>query len=454
MADDESIYGQKKLKRISENLSLPSWWVESVCVEYFDCRRYAEGGELWTFDFGKVGANDIKEIPEKKVVIPNYFLLQNIRPRDLAARTAMMMVGLPAVPLDQADLIPEGLVNNTGFPMLGNSINVWDHKLGFSERVVVLDDGVFYQWKISQFYPIPGKHFGWWKSELFDLMPLFTINQKLQDYRNSGELKKPNKELVARISRDYQALEEIRKPLREKILEYHNSKKTNYDVVDAVVPEPPMLSIFESVKLVNNPASTAATQSNIGYFVKTHMEPLFLRSAIRNYQQAKVARAKRDKSPDDQACLLDEMEHSAMCMIAATSCLESYINFIIATYLPEESKVFDDSTSHRQKWLWVPAALNLPKRFNPGEVPFSDFSNVVKWRNNAIHHVAEYTRARDQRSHTYNQFNVENAETALKTVKQMVTFLSQGSAIPLPRWLSTDVGSAEFWDEVSSFLKQ
>src|SRR5438093_5011367 len=101
---------------------------------------------------------------------------------------------------------------------------------------------------------------------------------------------------------------------------------------------------------------------------------LFFRSAIRNLKRARTPRNKLLKSPDDEEALLDEIEYSAMCIIASTNCLESYINYIIMKYLEKESKVFDDTISHRQKWLWVPLVLNLPYKFKVDESPFSDFS--------------------------------------------------------------------------------
>jgi len=428
------VYGIERVTKIAESLSLPYWWVESVIVEYFDCRRYAENGELWTFDFNKFDEKLIDTILDKKVIIPHYYLVQNVRPEDLAKRTLIAMIGLPYVPLDEADLIPEGLVNKTCFPSpVRNDISVYDQKLDFNQTAIVYDNGIFYQCKIAEFYEIPSKHYGWWKSDLFDLGELFDINRKLQDYRNSGVLKKPTPQVIDEIQKDYEKLEEIREKLRWKILEYHDKKKLDYDPTDVDVPKPPMLSYFEAVKLTKD-----------GYMVKTHMEPLFLRSAIRNLQRARTARQKRDTNPDDYEALLDEIEYSAMCIISATNCLETYINYVISKYLPEESKVFDDTAAHRQKWLWVSAALNLPNRFKPNEPPFSDFSNLVKWRNNAIHHIPEYRRARGTVSHTFNQFNMENAELAVRIVKEMVTKLSENSPIPLPVWIKTDMGSAEY----------
>lgn len=436
------MYARERIQEIANRLNLPIWWVESVIVEYFNCRRYAEEEEIWTFDFSKFDKKLEDTILDKKVVIPQYFLMQNIRPADLAQRSLVGLIGLPFITLEDANLMPEGLANKTCFPSpVHNDISVYDPKLDFYFTAIVYDQGIFYQWKIAEFYPIPEKHYGWYKSPLFDTEELFHINRRLQDYRNSPLLKNPTAEFRRAIEEDYDKLEIEREKIRKKILEYHNKKKTDYDPEDAIVPDPPSLSLFESVKL---------TQT--GYMVKTHMEPLFLRSAIRNLQQAKKARKNRNENPKNFEPPLDEIEYSAMCIISATNCLESYINYVISKYLPEESKIFDDTSSHRQKWLWIPTAMNLPKKFKPTEPPFSDFSNLVRWRNNVIHHIPEYTRARGTISHTVNQFNVENAELSVKTVKEMITFLSEGSIIPLPRWIKTDMGSAEYWDEVSGYL--
>lgn len=437
------MHHRERLHEMAVKLNLPIWWVESVVVEYFDCRRYAEGGEIWDFDFSKFDEELEKTILDKKVVIPHYYLLQNIRPKDLSQRSLLGLIGLPFVTLEDANLIPEGLANNTCFPSpVRNDISVYDPKLDFYSTAIVYDNGVFYQWRIAEFYPIPDKHYGWYKSTLFDTQELFRINRRLQDYRNSPLVKNPTPEFRRNIEEDYKKLEAERDRTRKIVLEYHNEKKLDYNPDDANVPEPPSLSLFESVKLTPN-----------GYMIKTHMEPLFLRSAIRNLQRAREARKKIDESPNNFEPRLDEIEYSAMCIISATNCLESYINYLISKHLPEEAKIFDDTSSHRQKWLWIASAMNLPKKFKPTEPPFSNFSNLVKWRNNVIHHIAEYTRARGPISHTINQFNVENAELAVKTVKEMICFLSEGSNIPLPIWIQTGMGDADYWNEVRNHLR-
>jgi hypothetical protein len=227
----QRVYGLDKVSEISNKLSLPSWWIESVLVEHFDCRRFAEDGELWTFDFTRITDKNLDDISRIKVVIPHYFLLQNVRPQDIARRMTLLMVGVPVIPLDEADLIPEGLVNNTAFPSpMRNDISVWDPKLAFHQTAIVYDGGIFYQWRVAEMDKILGSNSGWFKSDLFELKDLYYIYQKLQAYRNSGELKNPNSKLRESIANDYQKLELVRQPLRRKILEYHAEHKDNYDI--------------------------------------------------------------------------------------------------------------------------------------------------------------------------------------------------------------------------------
>lgn len=262
------VYGHNRIKEISENLCLPSWWVQSVIVEYFDCRRYAENNELWLFDFNILKNEDIELIPEKKVVVPEFCLIQNIRPKDFSQRLILLNTGLPIIPLDEANLIPEGIANDSAFPSpIRNDISIWDPKLGFDIYAIVRKNDIFYQWIIAEPYNVPGKHYRWYKSELTDLTELFNINEKLRTYRSSAKLTNPSAELVNEISQDYQILEEIRAPIREKILEYHHKHEGNYDKSLAKVPEVPMLSIFEAIRPVKNENSGKATKE--GYFIKT-----------------------------------------------------------------------------------------------------------------------------------------------------------------------------------------
>lgn len=422
------IHGEERIKNISIRLELPTWWIQSVVIEYLPCRRFAENGKLWVFDFTIFPDKLISTIRKHQhVVIPQYILFQNIRPRDLAYRAPKLITGESKVLLDNIDLIPEGIVNRSTFPFSGNPIDSWDPKLGFNEYAVVFDNGYFYQWKIAQLYNIDNKS-TWYKSDLFNLLPLWKVYEKL-----TACLDNPTFEFKEKIEKLYVELEKARKPLRQKIWDYHIQHKVDHDTKRANVSEPPLASFFDYIRVTGS-----------GYETESHMEPLFYRAAIRNYSMAAEARKKQKDPESKNEAIIDEIEYSAMCIISATSCLESYINYVIQKYLPEESSIFDETSSHRQKWLWVPAALDLPSKFHATLPPYKLFSDLVQWRNKAIHHTPQFTKVKIHKSssykgsvsHTYSIFNVENAKVALDAVRKMISKLSEGGKIPLPKWFT------------------
>ena len=132
-----------------------------------------------------------------------------------------------------------------------------------------------YQWTVSETLKLEGKNHHWYKSDICKLDHLYNINQEIQEFRNSPLLKKPTSEFISQVSDVYDKLEAERSKIRRKILEYHDKKKTNFDPKDADVPGPPILSHFEAIKPTKE-----------GYYVKTHMEPLFFRTAIRHKERS------------------------------------------------------------------------------------------------------------------------------------------------------------------------
>lgn len=425
------IYGEERIRKISKKLDLPLWWIKSLAIEYLPCRRFAEGGNLWIFDFEIFDESLIDQIKLKRVVIPQYTLFQNIDPTDLAYRAPKLIAGESMLPLDNIDLIPEGIVNKTVFPFGGKTIDSWDPKLGFNQYAVVFDNGYFYQWKIAELYII-NERSTWWKSEKFNLIPLWKVYEQLINCLNE-DLENSNPELIANIMKLYDKLEKAREPLRLKIWNYHKQNRIRYNIAKGNVSEPPLASFFDSIRVTNS-----------GYEIESHLEPLFYRAAIRNYSMAEEARKQQNDPETKYEAIIDEIEYSAMCIISDTSCLESYINYIIEKYLPEESKIFDRTSTHRQKWLWVPAALNMPFRFSVTMPPYKLFSDLVQWRNNAIHHIPKFTKVKKYKSksykgnvsYTYSLFNLEHARLAVDVVKKMISKLSEGGKIPLPRWFT------------------
>jgi hypothetical protein len=419
--------GENVIETISRRSNLPYWWVESVAVEYFDCREYLVDGDFWSFDFNLLKEEDIRQIAQKKVVIGAYTLFQNIRSEDLKTRVMLALVGAPIMPLS-AEIIPEGQVADHYVPWQLNSIDAWDPKLGFSNHAQVLDEGRFYQWKISEFYAIPGSHRGWFKSEFLDLEPLKQINEAIYDLRDKA---KPNGSGPSRITRatvgeEYAQLEKARSILREKILQYHLSKKA-----DKVLPHnpPPVVTYLDSLEFIGGE-----------YLVRSHVEPLFYRRAIRSLDETRRIVQDRVKGKPDAISFVDEIELSAACIVFAALCMETYINLVGEEYCQSIWKDIFARGNLQTKWLLIPFTLGSMDCFDAHDKPYSDFLQVLGWRNRIVHYEHRFKKTqpvmgKKQASQIYSVCNLKNAEIALQTTKAMIERLSEKTRVPLPAWL-------------------
>jgi hypothetical protein len=428
-------YG-RQINKLVSRFGLPTWWVQFVIVEYFPCRKFLENESLWNFDFGMLDDRLITTLPQKHVVIPEYHIVHNIRPEDFRQRLLLTAYGgSPVAEMDEKDIYPEGILNNTCFPVLGNSIDMWDPKLNFNTVAIVLDDGSFYQWKIAQLYNING-HSSWFKSELFDLLPLFDIYQKIIEYNKSDILKNPTKTQRERVQLLYEELEESRKPLREKIWEYHNNIKNIKTYCKVAPSKMPRFTILDSFRFNDG-----------GYQIYSPIEPLFYRAAHRNCKLAKMARDEVIKTREDNA-IFKEVEYSLMTIISATSCLESYINMITEKYptRPDYRKLKD----HKKQWLLINKQLNPKYPFDENQQPFSDFARIVDLRNDALHYTPEFKPPIDDLTPLYDSYRYENAELAVNTTDAMIRHLSMDSQIPIPKWLVRFRGAFGYWDDAFS----
>jgi hypothetical protein len=125
-------------------------------------------------------------------------------------------------------------------------------------------------------------------------------------------------------------------------------------------------------------------------------------------------------------------------------CLEAYINFVAKDFCADEWLKINASRI-RRKWIMVAQALGSKDCFQLDYPPYSDFKEVVDWRNQIVHYEhlfkkPELVHGRESASAIYSICNLENAQTAVKTVESMIRQLSKKTRIPLPSWLerSTD----------------
>ncbi|MFL6432115.1 MAG: hypothetical protein ACJ71O_00085 [Nitrososphaeraceae archaeon] len=375
-------------------------------------------------------------MPEKHVVIPEYYIVQNIRPDDYRQRLLLTAFGSsPVAEMDEKDLYPDGILNDSCFPVLGNSIDIWDPKLNFHTHAVILDNGSLYQWKIAEIYNI-SEASSWFKSTLFDLVSLFNIYQKIIQYNKPDILKNPTQEQREKVQSYYEELEEVREPLRQKIWDYHieikNSKRDNKNAPSPI----PRFTILDSFRFDNG-----------GYQIYSPIESLFYRAALRNCKLAKVARDEVIKNREDNS-ILKEIEYSLMTIISAACCLESYINMIIQKY---PNTPYTSNLGNRQRWKVVGNFLNNREQFIDDKPPLSDFAKIVKLRNDAVHYTRKFKPPTGDLTPLYNSYRYENAEMALKTINSMIEHLCENSNILLPRWLLKFRGQFGYWDD--AFLR-
>lgn len=117
----------------------------------------------------------------------------------------------PVAEMDEKDIYPNGILNESCFLVSGNSIDVWDRKLNFHTHAVVLDNGSLYQWKIAEVYNI-NETSSWFKSPLFDLVPLFKIYEKMIQYNKQHILKNPTLGQRKKVQLFYDELEQAIPP--------------------------------------------------------------------------------------------------------------------------------------------------------------------------------------------------------------------------------------------------
>lgn len=425
------VRGLSRIKEIADRLRLPEWWVQSVIIEYFPCREYLVGKDAWHFNFDIVREESIENITSKKVIVSGEItLFHNIRQEDFGPRIMSALVGEPMVPY-QAEVVPEGLVNEYHVVFSLNPIDAWDPKLAFNDRAIIFDDGRFYQWAIAEFYPIEGKHYGWWKSRLFDLEELRIINEQIQEIRNAWahgvlkDLQGPRDQLHEL----YDKLEQAREPIRQKILEYHNSKKAQYAKAEPSDYLPSLATLFDSVSV-----------SEGQYKVRTYLEPLLYRAALRQLKLAKEAYEKRKTSTRPSTIIPDEIEASAVSIVCSHACAEAYINSV----LEDHCKTYTKTMSRMNivgKWFFTPYLLGSGDCFNPKTPPFSDFLQLNGWRNDIAHFrhmwrdVSRVEGITGKAGKSFAICNSINAQRAVDTVQSMIRCLSSKTRVPEPRWL-------------------
>lgn len=210
---------------VSSHFELPYWWVESIAIEYLNCREFASSDEIWTFNFDLISKEDlINAVKTEKIVISSPIIQYPSLGANLLKNLKNYFLGLDDV---TEGFIIEGNISKDNFPDKVEFLDFWDPKLSFSEYFQVYDDGKFWQWKIAESTPIKGKSYNHWVSSLIDLAPINDMDIKLIKIRNKRiEPGKPgNAEFKLEVENFYEELKKVRTEIISQLWEIHQKNK-------------------------------------------------------------------------------------------------------------------------------------------------------------------------------------------------------------------------------------
>lgn len=126
------------ISEASEILGINTWWVESIAIEYLDCRELCVGDSLWRFNFDRLDLKELVEVVKKNRLVMRGCLLHNVLPEVAIVRMMRGMVGAPSVnPGFGADVVPEGPVSESWFASPDNPIATSPTRNSHSQRAGV-----------------------------------------------------------------------------------------------------------------------------------------------------------------------------------------------------------------------------------------------------------------------------------------------------------------------------
>lgn len=215
---------------VSSEFKLPYWWVESVAIEYLNCREFAVRDEIWTFNFDLISKKDLTHALEtKKVVVSSPIThYSQLNRGGLLKSFKNYFLGLDG---DTDGFIIEGPVSPESFPGEVEFLDFWDPKLSFSEHFQVQDDGKFWQWKIADSIIVEGTPYSKWTSKEVDLAPINDMDAKLRSLRDNMVIpgKHGHGEFKLKVAGYYQELQDVRAEIISKLWEIHEERRLHWD---------------------------------------------------------------------------------------------------------------------------------------------------------------------------------------------------------------------------------
>ncbi|HTX60972.1 MAG TPA: hypothetical protein VMC48_01565 [Methanobacterium sp.] len=217
----------KNIFVVSSRLGLPYWWVESVAIEYLECREFAGGDEIWTFNFELVSETELVKAAESERVVVSGPLIHYPQFDRKSMLKSLEKYFMGREDDDAGEHIVEGLCSKDDFPEGVEFLEFWDPKISFSEYFQVYDEGNFWQWKVAELIPIKGETYGKWTSSEIDLTIINNMDLKLGEIRNN--IIKPGEyghsEFKHKVEDFYGQLDKIRADILSKLWKIHQKRK-------------------------------------------------------------------------------------------------------------------------------------------------------------------------------------------------------------------------------------
>lgn len=416
------------IEEASERLAVDPWWAESVAIEYLDCRELCVGEQLWRFDFERLSVDEVIAAVEKHRLVMRGCLAHNVLPEVVIQRAMRSLVGAPSLnPGYGGDVVPDGLVSETWFAMPDNPIEAEDPKLTETlGRCQVWDNGRLWQWYFGKDGPE-----GFRESDVVDLTAFAHI-QSLRKQAQALRCEPGSAGYGAYLDATrtlYRVAEDVRAPIRERLLQMHADRKKTANDAAIVNGPPPRLTYFERFRVRNHEYETC--------FVA---EPMFYRSCLRHVQRAREL----STGHDGVGNLLDVYEERAGAIIMASACLEAYVNGV----LREKHEDLFGSTERLpfpDKWHLALALSGKAELWRPGEQPFQTLNDVHGSRNELMHHKGTYSRVCRDKNRVRTRTESVTLDGQLvdglpSRLKELVTLLASAAGTDRPEWLDSASG--------------
>jgi hypothetical protein len=415
---------------------IPSWWKEAIAIEYLPCRDFKKGTRLAEINFALLSEEQINQAISSHKVVSYGQIIQNV---DLATFRNRMLMSLfspivrPIVNNDAQAIIPNGIVSKHHFPFLGNPINVCDPIENFNSHIQVLDNGVLYQWEIARFEGVEGRHYGRWVSDFVDLSEFDTTNDEFQELMLlKSETDSPIEFYASKAEQYIEKLKSFRHKAFTELLNVHeNFKRRDTASRSKVVAyKPPLLSHFETIKIIDGDIYTAC-----------FIAPIFYRAAIRHCcNSQEIAR----KNHSNQPHVLDEIyEERAQSIIMAVACLEAIANEIGGMKHKEIWGTLEKLTlSEKLKFIHL---FSTPSSvFDTSKHPFQFVSKMVTARNEMIHFKNDFSKCKVLNGLAVSRMEVtldsELIEKLPKVLADSIKEICSLSGLPEPLWLKDQPG--------------